>query len=226
MKKIISVIGVGICLFGVLIFQMIRSTNTPPQQPLSTTAEGTQIIAFGDSLTAGYGLPLSESYPSQLEALLTQKGYSVSVINSGVSGETTAGSKSRAQFIRDQHPDIVLLGIGGNDALRALSVAEATENIRDVLTILTKGDGAPAVLLLEIQAPLNAGFVYKASFDRIYEDLADEFDIPLVPFVVRELIIDQQYVQSDGIHYNKAGYARIIKDFIDPAVRKVLDASR
>lgn len=223
MKKTISLllIVMSVALVAWYVLRTTPPVATVPRNSTSTPG-ALQIIAFGDSLTAGYGLPLAESYPSQLEVVLQREGYSVTVINSGVSGETTAGSKSRAQFIRDQQPDIVLLGIGGNDALRALPVADAKANIRDVLTTLTAGENPPMVLLLEIQAPLNAGFAYKASFDRMYEDVADEFDIPLTPFVVRELILDQAYVQSDGIHYNQAGYARIVEEYLAPALRAVL----
>jgi acyl-CoA thioesterase I len=222
MKKTISLSIIGVCILSAILLYTRTTAPAPHTLPTPTTTSSTTIIAFGDSLTAGYGLPLSESYPSQLAALLTQEGYTLTVINAGVSGETTAGSKSRAQFIRAQHPTIVLLGIGGNDALRALPVEQATQNIRDTLTVLTSGEDPPRVLLLEIQAPLNAGFAYKASFDQMYQTLAHEFAIPLIPFVVRDLILNPAYVQQDGIHYNKAGYARIIEEYIAPAVRDAL----
>jgi acyl-CoA thioesterase-1 len=176
------------------------------------------IIAFGDSLTAGYGLPASEAYPALLEALLREKGASVRVVNSGVSGETTRGNLERAPFIRSQDPDLVLLGIGGNDMLRQLPVSETRANIDATLAVLRGGLDAPKVVLLRIQAPANAGPEYKAAFDSIYDDLARAYDIPIVPFVVPEVFLDPALLLSDRVHPNKTGYERIVREYILPAI--------
>lgn len=176
------------------------------------------IIAFGDSLTAGYGLPASEAYPALLEALLREKGFSVRVVNSGVSGETTRGNLERASFIRSQDPDLVIVGIGGNDMLRQLPVSETRKNIDSMLAVLLAGDDAPEVLLLRIQAPANADPEYKRAFDSIYDDLARAYTIPIVPFVVPEVFLDESYLLSDRIHPNKEGYERLVREYLLPAV--------
>lgn len=195
--------------------------------PVAVTKEAEEdtvkIIAFGDSLTAGYGLTESESYPAQLQAALLEKGYKVSVINSGVSGETSRGNLERASFIRSQNADIVILGIGGNDALRFLPVKEAKQNMSDTIDILQAGDQPPLIILLQMQAPLNSGLAYKREFDAIYEDIADEKDLILVPFITSELFLDRNNKIDDGVHYNKVGYQKAIELYILPALEKVLD---
>jgi acyl-CoA thioesterase-1 len=180
------------------------------------------IIAFGDSLTAGYGVTAKEAYPAQLEKALQEKGYVVTVINAGVSGETTRGNLERAPFIRAQNADVVLLGIGGNDALRNLPLSETRKNMQETIDILTEGDDAPVVLLLQMQAPLNGGFQYKKEFDSLYEKLASENNLRLVPFITARLFLDSKYKLSDGIHYNQYGYQRIIQEYVLPETEKAL----
>lgn len=187
----------------------VEVLNVPPEN-----APEKLIIAFGDSLTAGYGLPASEAYPALLEALLREKGFSVRVVNSGVSGETTRGNLERAPFIRSQDPDLVLLGIGGNDMLRQLPVSETRANIDATLAVLREGTDAPKVVLLRIQAPANAGLEYKAAFDSIYDDLARAYDIPVAPFVVPEVFLDPTLLLADRVHPNKAGYGRIVETYL------------
>lgn len=228
MKKIVSSIIV-IVLLGVAFFtynslnkrsEKITPLPTPKKEEPAPVAE-TTIIAFGDSLTAGYGLPLSESYPAQLEKALLAKGISVKVINAGVSGETTAGNRERALFIASQNPDIVLLGIGGNDALRALPLDETEKNMRETIGILKNASSSPKIFLLQMQAPLNGGIEYKKSFDSIYPKLAKEFSLPLIPFIT-ESLFRKEYLLSDGIHLNKEGYGIFVVNYLIPEVEKVL----
>ncbi len=121
--KILSVL-LSVCLALLVSWYLVRQTKSV-EVTSDTVEKGSYVIvAFGDSLTAGYGLPLYESYPQQLEEALKAKGLDVSVINAGVSGETSSGNNERASFIKDQNPDMIIWGIGGNDALRALSVME------------------------------------------------------------------------------------------------------
>lgn len=189
----------------------------------ATTIPEFSIVAFGDSLTAGYGLAYEESYPAQLEHVLRDGGYSVVVHNAGVSGETTAGNLERAPRVRDMNPDVVILGIGGNDALRVLPVETARENITSTIRILQEGTDAPRIILLRMQAPLNGGFAYKAAFDDMYDEIGEEFDIPVVPFLVFEVFRSREYMQRDGIHPNAAGYAFLIDKYVRPAVEDALD---
>ena len=212
----------GAILFcGVLFFILSHRADPHVVNEVPTqlqTPKNIKIIAFGDSLTAGYNLPLIESYPSQLESQLTEAGFSVHVINSGVSGETTRGNLERAQFIRSQNPDIVLLGIGGNDALRSLSVTETKNNIEKTIQILQGGEKPPIVFLLQMQSPLNSGFSYKRSFDGIYPSVAETYNLELVPFITQEIFFDSTNLLSDGIHLNKKGYGEVVGKYILPAV--------
>lgn len=212
-----------VCLGGYIYTQSNKEPRTGQEVTATTTSANTiTIVAFGDSLTAGYGLPISESYPAQLEAALRKQGLPVTVINSGVSGETTKGNLERAAFIRAQNPDIVLLGIAGNDALRALPLAETKKNISDTITTLRAGDTPPVVLLLQMQSPLNAGFAYKREFDALYQTLANENDIELLPFITTKVFLNSDYVLPDRIHLNKAGYAEVIDLYLlEPIAEQV-----
>lgn len=222
MKIIISIIVAFGGALGVWYFLSGPDTSPALLQTdvgdTSNVVSAIKIIAFGDSLTAGFGLSLPESYPAQLELRLRERGYDVEVINSGVSGETTAGNSMRAEFIRAQNPDIVILGIGGNDALRFVSVAETERNITQTLTVLRGGEKPPHVFLLTIQSPSNAGAEYKASFDALYPKLAAEFNVTRVPFIVEEVSRNPSLLQSDGIHPTKEGYSVLVDSYVLPPV--------
>lgn len=181
------------------------------------------IVAFGDSLTAGYGLPLAESYPAQLEEKLKQQGFSVKVINAGVSGETSKGNTERASFIKSQNPDMVILGIGGNDALRGLPVSEMKRNMENTIQLLQRGEKKPKILLLQMQAPLNLGFQYKQEFDAVYTTLASVYGLPLVPFLVSDVFLDTERMLPDQIHPNKEGYKALIDTYLFATVVKEIE---
>jgi acyl-CoA thioesterase I len=214
-----------LCLSGLLFSYFSKvgvEKNSSSQKAVPSIVKTYKIVAFGDSLTAGYNLPQNESYPAQLEAKLASADFSVQVINSGVSGETSRGNLERAEFIRSQNPNIVLLGIGGNDALRSLSVTDTKDNIEKTIQILQSGVNPPTVILLEIQAPLNNGLAYKKSFDALYGDLASTYSIKLIPFVVGKIFLDPSNMLDDGIHPNKKGYELIVDKYLFPAVTKEL----
>lgn len=226
MNKTISIIGVFILILLAGAWLVLSPGATQEVVSVSLIDQSSdadiKIIAFGDSLTAGFGVSQSEAYPAQLEAQLLAQGYDVQVINSGVSGETTAGNKERASFIASQAADIVLLGIGGNDALRVLSVADATQNIRSTIDVLQNSDQSPIILLLQIQAPLNAGQAYKNEFDAMYQSIATDKKITLVPFLTEEIFFDNTNKLPDGIHYNAQGYRKVVDQHVLPAVERKL----
>jgi len=227
MNKIILTVGTSVVVLAGVAWWFFSGNN--PEQPLEDTmtkdvAEAEiRIIAFGDSLTAGYGIPLRDAYPAQLERALQDQGYDVAVVNSGVSGETTRGNLERAEFIRSQEADVVLLGIGGNDALRILDVKNTKENISATIDILQAGENPPTVLLLQMQAPLNAGTEFKTAFDSLYQDIATSKNIILVPFLTQDIFFVEGNKLSDGIHYNAIGYQKVVEQHILPAVIKILD---
>ena len=226
MVKIISIGMVMAALAGGVFFFLLRDTNQAAINNISerpTAAGGVTIIAFGDSLTAGYGLPITESYPAQLDAALKTEGIKATVINAGVSGETTRGNLERAEFIRSQNPDIVLLGIGGNDALRALPVGDTKTNIIQTIETLKSGENPPVVILLKMQSPLNAGLSYKREFDAMYEEIAESEEILLVPFLTAEVFLKQENKLQDGIHLNKAGYGKVVEDYLLEPITEVIE---
>lgn len=198
-----------------------KNTKTDIEQTFPEKSSEKLIIAFGDSLTAGYGLPEAESYPRQLEKKLRENGIAVKVINSGVSGETTAGNKERASFISSQNADIVLLGIGGNDALRFLKGEETFKNIDESVRIL-QSNGKTKVILLSMQAPLNVGAEYKKDFDSLYQKIAEKHSLLVIPFITPEIFLNQDLKLSDGIHLNKEGYAAVVEAYIYPALYELL----
>jgi len=227
MIKIVST-TILVVIFVLIVSYFLRDQNQSiikniePRNQADNSAEF-EIIAFGDSLTAGFGLPLEESYPAQLEARLKTNGISAKVINAGVSGETTRGNLERAAFVRGQNPDIVLLGIGGNDALRALPIAETYKNISETIEILKSGTNPPVVILLKMQSPLNGGVGYKLEFDKIYEGLSDEHNILLAPFITTEVFLKRENKLPDGIHLNKAGYGQVIDLYLYKTVSDVIE---
>jgi acyl-CoA thioesterase I len=230
-KEKITITIIILCLASLALFFFSNKSNndiyTSEIVPKTTPDSLVKIIAFGDSLTAGYGLNLSEAYPAQLESYLQKKGHEVTVINSGVSGETSRGNLERADFIASQKPDVVILGIGGNDAMRLLPLDEVRKNIEETLVILKKGSTPPPfIILLKMQAPLTAGLGYKREFDAMYEEIAAEKGLILVPFLTADLFLDSTNKLPDGIHYNQEGYRKAVEMYIAPALTEVLDKLR
>ena len=177
-----------------------EARNDPaPQAEIS--GEERRILAFGDSLFAGYGLAADEGYPEKLEAALRARGINARVADAGVSGDTTAGGRQRIAFVLDsmeRAPDLALVELGGNDLLRGLSPTEARANLAAILDEL-KSRGIPAVLY-GMRAPPNAGPEYQAEFDAMYPELAREYDAELVPFFMEPLLGRTELVQADRIH--------------------------
>ena len=182
-----------------------EARNDPaPQAEIS--GEERRILAFGDSLFAGYGLAADEGYPEKLEAALRARGINARVADAGVSGDTTAGGRQRIAFVLDsmeRAPDLALVELGGNDLLRGLSPAEARANLAAILDEL-KSRGIPAVLY-GMRAPPNAGPEYQAEFDAMYPELAREYDAELVPFFMEPLLGRTELVQADRIHPTAEG---------------------
>jgi len=191
-------------------------------------AEPVTLLALGDSLTAGYGLPPDEGLVPQLQGWLNANGAEVTVINAGVSGDTTAGGLSRLDWSLTPDVDALMVTLGGNDMLRGLPPEEARGNLAAILAG-AKAKGMP-VLLVGMQAPGNYGAEYKTAFDAIYPELAAEYGATLYPFFFQGLAADktdpaalQPFMQADAIHPNAEGVARIVAD-LGPAVQAFLAA--
>lgn len=167
------------------------------------------IVAFGDSLTAGLGVDPDRNYPSQLQALLDERGYRYRVVNAGVSGELTAGGLSRVDQVLEHRPAVVILELGANDGMQARPVAEVRENLAGIIARLQE-EGV-AVLLAGMRAPPNHGPEYEAAFAQVYPDLAAEFGVPLIPFFLEGVAGSPYLNQRDGIHPTAQGYAIVVR---------------
>ncbi|MCQ8781922.1 arylesterase [Mangrovibrevibacter kandeliae] len=196
------------------------AAQTAPQGPGTGPIE---LVAFGDSLSAGYGVGPGESFPEQLQAALSAKGYDVAVTNAGVSGDTTSGGLARLDWSVPQTADLVIVELGANDALRGIAPEIAEKNLGEILERL-KARGT-AVLLAGMLAPPNMGSDYAAAFDAIYERLADQYDVPLYPFFLDGVAADPALNQADHMHPNKQGVAVIVERML-PAVTQALDRIR
>ncbi len=222
--KVILISVLTLSLMSLLLWYFLSEKNLKTTRPVvNDNEEQYTIVAFGDSLTAGYGLPLNESYPNQLEEILNNRGFDLKIINAGVSGETTKGNNERASFIRDQNPDMIIWGIGGNDALRALPVSELRNNMESTIKILQSGENAPKLLILKMQSPLNAGPNYKKEFDAVYKELSDKYKLPLVPFMTLSVFLNGDLMLQDRIHPNREGYKRLIEGSLLDAVLKEIE---
>lgn len=184
-------------------------------------AEPVRILAFGDSLTAGYGLPEGDGFAPQLQQALEKMGREVTVINGGVSGDTTAGGLSRLDWMLADKPDVVILELGANDMLRGLSPDEARANLD--ATIQRIKDSGAKLLLTGMLASRNMGTDYKERFDAIYPDLATAHGVPLYPFFLEGVAAKPELNQQDGLHPTKDGIAVIVGNIL-PYVEKLLDA--
>ena len=183
-------------------------------------AEPKTIIAFGDSITAGYGVTAAEAFPAVLEKKLNDAGMKVKIQNAGVSGETTQGGLARLDWtLAGGKPALFMLGLGANDALRGVDPAITRKNLTEMLTKL-QAQKIP-VLLLGMISPRNMGTHFSHDYDTIYADLAKQFNVPLYPFLLDGVAMDPALNQGDGIHPNPKGAEFIAGRLVEP-VRKAL----
>ena len=140
------------------------------------------VVFLGDSLTAGLGLNEDQAYPSLLGKKLQQEGLPVRVVNAGVSGDTTAGGLSRLSWLLNQHPDVVVVALGGNDGLRGLPIQEVNHNLREI--VRRSQEAGARVLLLGLQMPPNYGPEYTAGFAAVYPKIAQDLNVSLLPFML------------------------------------------
>ncbi|SMF78132.1 acyl-CoA thioesterase-1 [Tistlia consotensis] len=182
-----------------------------------------RLMAFGDSLIHGYGLPDGETFPDQLQAALTAQGRAVTVINAGSSGDTSAAGLARLDWNLAEKPDAVILLLGANDALRGLDPAETRRNLEAMLAILERHK--LPVLLAGMKAPPNLGAGYAGEFDAIYPALAKRHDLVFYPFFLEGVAAVPALNQDDGMHPNAQGVATIVKGIL-PKVDELLDRAR
>lgn len=179
--------------------------TTPAPATISTsTDELPAIVAFGDSLTAGFGLSDEQSFTTLLQRKLDEAGYRYRVVNAGVSGDTSAGGARRIDWpLQSGNVKFLILELGGNDGLRGLPVAEMKKNLEQI--IQRAQSAGVTVLLAGMEAPPNFGADYTRDFRQAFRDLAKQYKTPFIPFVLEGVGGNPKFNQADGIHPNAAG---------------------
>ena len=178
-----------------------------------------KILALGSSLTQGYGLPPGTEFTVQLQAALKQAGIDATVINAGVSADTSAGGLARLDWSLADHPDAVILELGSNDMLRGTPPSETEKNLRAILDKLKAAQ--VKVLLTGMHAQRNLGADYVRQFDAIYPRLAKDYDVLFYPFFLDGVALNPKLNQADGMHPNPAGVKVIVTHML-PIVKKLV----
>ncbi len=178
-----------------------------------------QILALGDSLTAGYDLKAEDSFPAQLEKALRAEGLLVTVVNSGVSGDTSAGGLARLEWALVDRPKAAIVELGANDGLRGLDVPALEKNLDAILSRLKRDN--ISVLLVGMEAPRGNGAAYVEAFHHVYPSLAQRHGVPLYPFFLEGLIGNPRLLQADGLHPTAEGVGVMVKGIL-PQVREML----
>ena len=165
------------------------------------------IVAFGDSLTAGFGVAPELAWPALLQERLTREGYPYRVVNAGVSGDTTAGALRRVSWVLRARPDVVVVALGANDGLRGQPVTAMQANLAEIVSRLQAS--GPRVLLAGMRLPPNYGTEYTQAFHQAFADVAHQAKVPLMPFLLDGVAADPRLNQADGVHPNAEGHRRI-----------------
>lgn len=190
---------------------------------ISTVSGGTEVptvLVFGDSLSAGYGIDVDQSWASLLQNRLQEQGYEHRVVNASISGDTTQSGAARiGQAIETFSPELIILELGGNDGLRGIPPATMRRNLRAIIE--TSTDSGAAVVLLGIKIPPNYGQRYIEEFESVFRDVATELDVPWIEFFMEGVALNAALMQDDGIHPNAAAQP-ILLDNAWPAIDSAL----
>ena len=182
-----------------------------------------RLLVFGDSLAAGYGLPHADGFQARLAAALKARGHDVTLLDGGVSGDTTAGGRARIDWALGDNPDVAIVELGGNDGLRGLDPAQMEANLSAILDTLA-AHHVP-VLLTGMEAPPNLGAAYGAQFRAVFAHLSHRPGLIYDPFFLQGVAANPQLNQADGIHPNAKGVA-IIVDRLTPQVESLLTSKK
>jgi acyl-CoA thioesterase I len=199
-------------IISLMIF--LGATQSPPPRDLRPV-----ILAFGDSLTAGYGVPATAAYPVRLQRKLDEQGYKYRVVGMGVSGDTTNNGRARMKAALAQKPSIVILELGANDGLRGLPVAQMQVNLEEMIQAFQK-TGAK-VILAGFTLPRNYGVAYVKSFEDVFADLAKNYKLALIPFFLEGVGGNPKYTLDDLIHPNADGYV-LVTDIVMKTLKPLL----
>jgi len=176
-------------------------------EKVSSSATKT-ILCFGDSITAGYGLDdTNDAYPARLQNKIDSLDLNYTVINSGLSGETSAGGKSRIDWVLQKDVDIFLLELGGNDGLRGIPLSETKSNLQDIIERVKNKNSATKIILAGMELPPNMGQEYTSKFRAVFAEIAEQNeDITFIPFILKDVGGNPELNQSDGIHPTEEGH--------------------
>jgi acyl-CoA thioesterase I len=177
------------------------------------------VVAFGDSLTAGFGVAADEAWPALLQARLASEGYPYRVVNAGVSGDTTAGGLRRVSWALKSRPEVAIVALGANDGLRHLPVPAMRENLRGIVGRFQAA--GVRVLLAGMRLPPNYGLEYTRDFAEVFPEVARQTRVPLMPFLLDGVAVDARLNQADGVHPNAAGH-RILAERVWPYLLPLL----
>ena len=203
-KTFNQIIRTAVCVIAVCVASS-SGAHTEQTEPI-------RIVAVGDSLIAGYGLKSEHGFTAQLESILNEKGCSVRIINSGVSGDTTGGGLARIDWVMSDPYSGVILFLGYNDAFRAIPVDSVRQNLAETISKI-QFRNLP-ILFFGAKAPRNLGADYYERFDAIYPELAEEYGLLFYPFFLEGVATDPSLNQKDGIHPNEAGVALIVSQIL------------
>jgi len=195
-----------------------RRTDTTAK---ATTAGMKNIIFFGNSITAGYGVEPTEAFPARIGEKLDSLKLPYRVINAGLSGETTAGGKNRIDWILRQPVDVFVLELGGNDGLRGIPITETRQNLQAIIDKVREKNPQAVIILAGMQVPPNMGSRYANEFRNTFKELATKNNIPLIPFILEGVGGVQQLNQADGIHPTPDGH-RIVAENVWEVLKEVL----
>ena len=200
------------------------AASAAARSPQAARSEGPQIIFLGDSLTAGLGLDIKESFPSIIQERLKREGYEMGVVNAGVSGDTSAGGLRRLDWAMAQgEPRLIVVALGGNDGLRGLPPEQLEQNLASIIERAQKR--GLTVILAGMEAPPNFGADYTARFRAVYPTLAKRYNVPLIPFLLEGVAGDPAFNQPDGIHPNPRG-AQVVADLVWRTLEPALATAR
>lgn len=180
------------------------------------------IMFFGDSITAGYGLEMEQAFPALIQREIDKLGWSYSVINAGLSGETSAGGLRRVNWVLQRRVDVFVLELGGNDGLRGIATASTKENLQGIIDRVKERYPESVILLTGMEAPPNMGQDYTNAFRAIFSDLATENDLPFMPFILEDVGGIPELNLPDGIHPTAKGHeivAENVWEILKPLIR-------
>ena len=196
--------------------------STPDSvQNKGISAPGKVMLFFGNSLTAGMGLDPEEAFPAFIQNKLDSLGYDYTVVNAGLSGETTASGRNRLPWVLNQDVSVFILELGANDGLRGIPLEETRSNLQAMIEEVREKNPGTAIVLAGMQIPPNMGPEYTSEFREIFPQLAEAYDLALIPFLLKDVGGVAELNQNDGIHPTKEGH-RIIADNIWPVIEGVI----